>query len=132
MSVKRILGVTVFGVLFIMSVTGAMLMISYFRRDVDAISLPDAPTSSAPSVVIEPDEWGRVEITRDTVQSVVMQTLSRPDTYSRNVIIDTYWDGGQAAYNININVTDGMTALRVYQPSGIEKRIIVTSENLYV
>ena len=131
MSLKRIIGITVFGVLFIAVVIGIMLLISYLSRDNDAIPLPEPPTSVEPSDVTQPDTLNRVEVTRDNIQANV-SSLSRPETYTRNVRIETYWDGGKAEYLIGIAVADGVTSLQILQPSGIEKRIIITADSLYI
>ena len=132
MSTKRIIGITVFGVLFIAAVISVMMLTSYLRIDNDAIPLPETPISTEPSIDTEPDTLNRVEVTRDTVQTVISQTLLRPEIYSREVIIETFWEGGHARYNITVSVADGMVSLRIMPPSGVEKRIIVTADLLYI
>ena len=132
MSTRRMIGITVFGVLFIAAVIGVMMLTSYLRHDNDAIPLPVTPISIEPSADTEPDTLDRVEVTRDTIQAIISQTLSRPDIYSRDVIIETFWDGGHALYGIRVNVADGIMSLRISLPSGIEKRIIITEDLLYI
>ena len=132
MSTKRIIGITVFGVLFIAAAIGVMLMTSYLRRDNDVIALPEAPTPTESFEDAEPDTLDRVEITKDNVQAVVSQTLSRPDVYSRDITIETFWEGGQALYSISANTAHGMTSLRITQPGGTEKRIIVSAGTFYI
>ena len=132
MSTKRIIGITVFGVLFIAAVISVMLLTSYFRIDNDAIPLPETPISTEPADDTEPDTLNRVEVSQDTVQAVISQTLLRPEVYSRDVIIKTFWAGGNALYNINVNFADGIMSLRILPPSGIEKHIIITADSLYI
>ena len=131
MSFKRILGITVFGVLFIAAVIGVMLFASFLRRDTDAVLLPELQTSPEPSGESEPDALNRVEVTRETVQAVVSE-LSRPDTYSRDVAIETFWADGHVKHDIGISVTNGTTSLRIALPDGVEKRIIVSPDALYI
>jgi hypothetical protein len=132
MSTKRILGIAFFGVLFIVAVIGVMLLTTFLSRDNDEVQLPDisAPTERPG----EPgtDALNRVEVTRETVQIVVSTLLPRPVTYSRDVLIESFWENGHAAYNINVSVDADFTSLRIIPPVGIEKRIIVTPENLYI
>ena len=131
MSIKRILGITVFGVLFIAAVIGVMLLTSFLRRDTDAILLPEPQTYPEPSGETEPDALNRVEVTRETVQAVVSE-LSRPHTYSRDVVIEAFWIGGSVKYDINVSAANGTTSLQIAAPDGVEKRIIISPEALYI
>ena len=131
MSTKRILGITVFGVLFIAAVIGSMFLTSFLRQDVDETKLPDTPAIVDPPGETAQDVLNRVEVTPETIQAVVA-TLSRPETYSRNITIETFWEGGQAAYDISVSVKNGMTSLRTQPPVGAEKRIIITADTLYI
>ena len=131
MSLRRIVGITTFGILFIAAVIGVMLLTSYLRRNNEAISLPVTPVSTEPWGETEPDVPDRVEVTTENIR-VVVSTLSRPDEYSRDVLITTYWDTGWAEYFITVTVSDGMTSLSMSPPTGPEKRIIVTADTLYI
>ena len=131
MSSKRMFGIAIFGVLFIAAVICVLLLTSYCGRDNTPIRLPEAPTTTVSPSVTQPDIQDRVEITRDNVQAVI-STLSRPDVYRRDVVVETFWEGGRAVYNIGINVANGITSLRITPPNGIEKRIIVTEDTLYI
>ena len=131
MSTKRILIISAIGVLFIAVFVGVMLIASYMGRVSTTVQLPE--TVSAPVIPSEAvtDTLDRVEVNRETVQDVVA-TLSRPDTYSREVIIELYSESGQAVYNISVNTDGGITSLRVRPSVGEEKRIIITPETLYI
>ena len=131
MSIKRILGITVFGILFIAAVIGVVLLTSYLRQDNDAVPLPDTTLAPEPSDEPVTDAPGSVEVTTETIQAVVAE-LSRPDTYSRAITIETFWEGGSAVYNIVASVAEGMTSLRITPPAGGEKRIIITGDKLYI
>jgi len=131
MSVKRILGITTFGILFIVAVISVMLLISYFKPEGRTVKLPDTNVVTGNPVEVEPDALNRVEITPETVQAVI-STLSRPESYSRDLLIESFWDGGQVAFSIATAVHGGVTSLRVSPEVGNEKRIIVTPVNLYI
>ena len=131
MSTKRILGITVFGILFITAVIGVMLLSSLLQRDSDAIALPETQSMSEQSNGTEPDTLNRIEVTSHTVQAVISK-MSRPDTYSRDVVVETFWEDGQATHYININVASGLTSLRILPPTGVEKRIIISADTVYI
>ena len=131
MSTKRILGITVFAALFIIVLIAVMLLTSYLMRDNDAVKLPDISVPSENPGVTAPDALDRVEVTRDTIQAVI-STLSRPEIYSRNMYIESYWEGGKAEYTINVSVYNGVTSLQSLSASGPEKRVIVTPETSYI
>jgi len=137
MSIKRILGITIFGVLFIAAVISIMLLTSHPMRDNDVITLPDPPASSdsaaetQPTGEAQPDKLSRVEVTRDNIQANV-SILSRPEVYSRDVVIETFWESGYATYLVSVTVADGVTSLQIQPPAGSEKRIIITADTLYI
>ena len=132
MSTKRILGISIFGVLFIAIAIGLMLLSSYLGRDIGSVQLPETPVSSGSPATSQPDALDRVEVTKETVQAVI-STLRRPATYSRNVTIESYWESdGQAEYVIGVFVRDGSTSLRINPPVGPLKRTIVTTDSLYI
>ena len=131
MSIKRVLGITAFGVLFIIAVIGVVLLVSNLRPEGGAISLPETSESPASPAETGQDALDRVEVTRETVQAVV-STLARPGTYTRKLSVESYWDGGQAAFAIDVAVKDGVTSLRVEPPVGDRKMIVVTPDALYI
>jgi len=131
MSTKRIFGITLFGILLIVAVIGVMQLSSFMRHDSDAVRLPDTAVSADRASGSEPDALDRIEVNRSTIQSVV-STLSRPDSFSRIVLIESFWEGGQAANTISVSVLDGMTSLRILPSIGVEKRIVVSQDAEYI
>jgi len=131
MSTKRIISTTLLGILFVIVVIGALLLASYLERDNEVIILPD--TSEMPERPVQnvPDTLQRVEVTRETIQAVV-STLQRPEIYSREVVIESFWEDGQAVSVIDVSVHGGVTSLRTQTPAGVEKSIIVTPDTLYI
>jgi len=88
-----------------------------------------APESGAvdhedePSV---PDQFGvRVEITPETVQNVIRETLSRYRSYSRNILIE-YLSGGksQGTLSAEVFVDEGWTRVDLTSASGVEHTLI--------
>ena len=132
MSTKRILGISAFGVLFIAAAIVLMLLTSNFSRETGSVPFPDPPVASTVPGAPGPDTLDRVEVTSETVQAVI-STLARPETYSRYITIETFWEnGGHAVYTILSAVDKGVTSLRIISSVGAEKRIIVTPDKLYI
>ena len=131
MSTKRVLGITIFAVLLIIAAISVTLITLFMRRDSDAVQLPvtSAPTEGQNGS--EHDTLDRIEVNRDTIQAVV-STLSRPEIFSREVLIESFWEGGNAVNNISVSVSGGMTSLRILPSVGVERRIIVTPEIEYI
>ena len=131
MSTKRILGITIFGLLLIATAIGAMLLTSTMRRESAAVALPETPPIAERPGSAEPDALVRIEVNRETVQDVV-STLFRPDIYSREVTTESFWEGGQSVFTTQVNVKGEVTALIIAPPDGPKKRIIVTPDFLYI
>ena len=131
MSTKRILGLTVFGVVFIAVIIGILAITSLFRSDDGVIVLPERPEVTASPDDDRADGLDRVEVTRDTVQAII-ETLNRPEVYSRSITVRTYWDGGNAEHDIDVNVKGDVTSLSISLSGGDERRIIVTSDRVYI
>ena len=131
MSTKRILGIAAFGALFIAAAITVMLFFSYPARDSTMVPLPDVSAASEAPGEAPQDTLNRVDVTSETIQSVVSE-LSRPPVYMREVIAEIYWEGGHALFNISVSVANEITALRVSPSVGAEKRIIVTGDEFYI
>ena len=137
MSLRRIFGITAFGILFIAAVIGVMLLASYLSRDVDPIPLPSSQPAQQPDYVAKPDALDRVEITPETVQAAVA-ALSRPEKYRREITIEIFWEDGHATYHISSDVDGGFTSMLIKPPDGAgapadgDKHIIVSAERLYI
>ncbi|MCL2201496.1 MAG: hypothetical protein FWB75_05980 [Oscillospiraceae bacterium] len=131
MSNKRILGITIFGIMLIGAAIGVLLLTSYLGRDSAAIELPETPVMAERPGGPVPDELTRIEVNRETVQAVIYN-LSRPQVYSRDVVIESFWDGGQAVFTIGVNTYYGNTSLFISPPVGPHRRIIVTGAHLYI
>ena len=131
MSTKRIIAITVIGVAIIAAALSVILLTSYLYRDSEEVPLPGTPVATDRPGGSGSDAIDRVEVNQDTIQDVV-SSLNRPDIYSRDVVIESYWEGGQAVFSIRVSVVDGMTALQSVPQVGIEKSIIVSRDTLYI
>lgn len=131
MSTRRILALSVFGVLFIAALIGVMLLTSFMKRDHAPIPLPEISAPADAPGYTEPDMLNRIEITSENVQAVI-STLSRPATYNRDVTVESYWESGQAVYSISVYVANGVTSLRSLSSAGVDKRIIIGPDMLYI
>lgn len=126
------LWISALSVFLIAAALSAMLFFSFSGHDNGrTVLLPEISHAAEVAASNEPDALNHVEVTTDTLQAVVA-TLSRPDIYSRSVVVEMFWGGGHAVFNIDVSVIGNMTALKVSPSVGIEKRIIVTSDTLYI
>jgi hypothetical protein len=132
MSTKRILGIAVFGAVFCAVAIGIMLITTFFSGDSVAFELPDTAQPMTQSPNAGDDNLIRVEVTPETVQAVIGETLFRPETYSRDITVESFWDGGRAVTNIRASVTEGITSLAMHLPEGTERRIIMAQNRLYI
>jgi len=78
------------------------------------------------------DSLIRVEVTPETVQAVIGETLSRPEAYSRDITVESFWEGGGTVTDIRTSVAAGVTSLTTRLPDGVERRIIMTQNRLYI
>jgi hypothetical protein len=125
------LALAAFGTLFLAVLIGATVLISVLRRAPAEILLPDTPAEESPARQDEePEGVRRVLVTPDTVQAVIA-TLERPASYSRDMMVERFWQGGNAVDNLSATVTDGALALKS-SSGGITKNIIVTDKNVYI
>ena len=65
----------------------------------------------------------RVEVTPATVQRAIA-VLSRPESYSRGITIERYYEGGSGKTNANVSVSSGWMRLDAILPSGAVRHVI--------
>ena len=109
-------------------ITVAMLSsfgLGLFAPDTAKIQLP-TPAASQSQEPVEEEEYVRVEITTETVQYVVEHTLTRPESYGRNVTIEDFWGEGQSGVtHATVWVDDGWTHTTATLPGGTVRHSIV-------
>jgi hypothetical protein len=122
------------GAAFIALMIGISALSSLLFNGPREFSLPNVQDSSPSQPQDEPtgvqSGMTRVDITVDNVQDVI-RTLRRPESYSRDIMVESFWAGGNAVYNISVTVMSGVTAMRSVSGSAV-KNIVVTDDTLYI
>jgi hypothetical protein len=122
------------GVLLIALIAGISAMFSLLSRNRREFALPDAQDASALRTEgagnEAQSEIQRVRVTTDNVRDVI-GSLLRPESYSRDIMIESFWEGGNAVRNISVAVMGGVSSMRSMSGDGV-KNIIVTSDKLYI
>ncbi|MCL2366174.1 MAG: hypothetical protein FWC75_03905 [Oscillospiraceae bacterium] len=131
MSTKKILGITIFGLLLIAGALVVMLLSSTFRRESAAIELPETPPIAERPNGSATGALTRIDVNRDNIQSVI-STIVRPDVFTRNIIVENFWENGQATFYITVSVSGELTSIRIEPPTGQYRRIIVTPTQLFI
>lgn len=115
-------------------ITVAMLSsfgLGLFSPDTAKIQLPTPAASQSQEPVEE--EYVRVEITTETVQYVVEHTLTRPESYGRNVTIEDFWGEGQSGVtHATVWVDDGWTHTTATLPGGTVRHSIVGDDQFWL
>ncbi|MDR2616077.1 MAG: hypothetical protein LBC28_05795 [Oscillospiraceae bacterium] len=126
------LGITVFGLVFIVVVICAVAALSGAGRGVIEIELPE-PAGTAGEDAEQGGALPRpnaVEVSADNIQDVIA-SLRRPEAYTRDIMVESFWSGGNSVTNLSVSVTPGAAALRVLS-GGAEKNIVTTPERTYI
>lgn len=77
------------------------------------------------------DAIDRIEVRSDTVQSVI-ETLARPQQYSRSIYIERYYSGGSAAQQTEVFVSGGWTRLDTPLSGGEVRHVISDGKTSYI
>jgi hypothetical protein len=122
------------GVLFIALLMGISALYSLLLHGQREFSLPDAQ-DSPPQQTGDAEESAHsgarlVTVTSGNVQDVIRR-LRRPESYSRDIMVETFWTGGNAVYNIGVTVMGGVSSMRSVT-EGDAKNIVVTGDKLYI
>ncbi len=96
-----------------------------FAPDTAKIQLPTPEASQSAGPTGE-DGYVWVEVTPETVQHVIERTLSRPESYGREVTIQDFWGEGQSGLTRAVVwVDDGWTHTTATLPGGTVRHSIV-------
>ena len=86
----------------------AIAMIASFGRSLFILRTPQVvlPSSSAESEdpsgsLSDSGQYSSVEVTPHTVGSVVA-TLARPESYYRELTVETFWEGGSSSVQVQV------------------------------
>ena len=115
----------------------AIAMFASFGRSLFALNTPEVilPSSSSgtenPSVSLSGSgRYHRVNVTPQTVGSVVA-TLVRPESYYRELTIETFWEGGSSSARVQVWRDDGWAHSRQTLPSGVIRHDLTGDDTLY-
>ncbi len=128
MKARRILPVLA-ALVLIAAVVVLALRFGWFDTATAPVILPDTtalPTSSGGS------EFGGgavlAEVTPETVQAVV-STLARPDSYSRRLLVSSYWEGGSQSWMVQVWQKNKATRIRITsQEAGEEEKNLLLGD----
>ena len=124
-------------VVLIAAVIGVAVLASFgmnlFSPALPPIVLPTpTPTPGAGDDLSGSGSTGlvRVEVTPETVQSVIA-TLSRPDSYYREITLEDCWDGGRGVTTARVWVDGGWTRTEAVWSSGTVRTSIVGEDTVW-
>lgn len=113
---------------------------SYFLPgQIPEVVLPTSPGTEEsgqpqPTTVPGTDQYMAVEVTPDTVQSVIA-TLARADSYAREITVRDIWgteEEEQGATAISVWVDGGFTRLQSTLASGRVQNVLMDAETVYL
>ncbi len=129
MKARRIL--PILGVLVLLAAVAALaLRFGWFDTDTAPVILPETTAMPTGSDIGELGGGAVVaEVTPETVQAVV-RTLSRPDSYSRRLLVSSYWEGGSQTWPIQVWQKSGATRIRISSQGTEEEKNILLEDGV--
>ncbi len=110
------------------------LRLGWFDRETAPVRLPET-TATLPAGEDSPGAGSlvSVSVTPETVQAVVA-TLARPDSYSRQLRVESRWQGGSRAWLVDTwqKGTSSRIRLRPEDGEGPEKNILSRDGELFI
>jgi hypothetical protein len=131
--------ITVFAVTTAVLITAAALLAFFYMglgNKTPPVTFPEA-TNSGNTGQTEPGEGSGseltfAEVTPETVQAAI-KTLKRPDSYSRSINIESYWDGGGVKYEVNTWLKNSETRLTIKTDNWDEaKNVLLKNTYMYI
>lgn len=116
----------------VLLLSGALYLLN--ESETPVVTLPSAPTGSSDtpgSSELGGGNYLPVDITPETVQAVVGETLARAENYSRSVTVESFWDGGSSATKLECYVR-GDDWHVISAGDGSVKHILMLSGKLYI
>ena len=133
MDSKRRLAITIAIICLIVAAIFASFGRSLFFVQIPSITLADVNEggdASGSSGVQDGDQYWQVAVTPETVQSIVA-TLSRPDSYYRELTVETLWSGGSYASPVQYWEDGGWAHTRQVLASGAVRHDLTGPETAY-
>ncbi len=126
---------TIIVLAIVLLIAGAMFTSfgrSLFALNTPEVVLPDAslvPGDSSGSGSSS-ELYQQVSVSPQTAPAVVA-TLSRPDSYYRELTVETIWEGGSSSTQVQVWTDGGWTHSRQVRPSGVIRHDLTGSDTLY-
>ena len=129
MKARRVL--SILGVLVLLAAVAALaLRFGWFDTDTAPVILPETTAMPTGSDIGELGGGAvAAEVTPETVQAVV-RTLARPDSYSRRLLVSSYWEGGSQTWPIQVWQKSGATRIRISSQGTEEERNILLEDGV--
>ena len=129
MKARRML--SILGVLVLLAAVAALaLRFGWFDTDTAPVILPETTAMPTGSDIGELGGGAvAAEVTPETVQAVV-RTLARPDSYSRRLLVSSYWEGGSQTWPIQVWQKSGATRIRISSQGTEEERNILLEDGV--
>jgi hypothetical protein len=122
--------ITVAGLIFATAVICVAFLLLGSRDAQIVIPLPTAAATDAVVTAGAPGGAEAIAVTKTTVQNVIA-TLARPNVYSRDIMVERFWNGGNAVSNFNVAIFNKSALLKTTS-GGTEKNVIVTENATYI
>lgn len=130
MSSRRMLMITAMSFLLVIAVVLAVMLLTDTGDGMVTIQMPVVETDPAAAH----DAPGGVEVitvTPLTVQNVLAE-LERPESYSRTIVVERFWDGGNDINIFAVAVRDGATVTKTAASGTLPgKTTLVTGQSAY-
>ena len=119
----------------VLLIAGAM--VASFGRSLFALNTPEVVLPDSSAVPGDPagsgSSWEQdqpVSVTPETAPAVVA-TLARPDSYYRELTVETFWEGGSSTTQVQVWADGGWTHSRQVRPSGVIRHDLTGADTLY-
>lgn len=127
----------VIAIAVIVLIVGAMFTSfgrSLFALNTPSIQLPvsgdGSQSGSSSGSLSGSGQYQKVEVTPDTVQNVIA-TLSRSDSYYRELTVETIWTDGSSTIPVQVWTDGGWTHTRKVLPSGAIRNDLIGEDTVY-
>ena len=124
-----------FILLLVLAAVAAMVFLLAPGRALDTppVLLPSPTvTQAAPDGAEAPGAYAPLEVTPETVQTVIA-TLHRIDSYSRTLAVRDYWSGGSRSRSIQVWAHGGATRITVHnEGGGVREQQLLRDEDKWI
>lgn len=107
---------------------------SLFLVNIPSVSLAQVDESSSgdggSSAQDDNGRFWQVDVTPETVQSIVA-SLSRPESYYRELVVESLWDGGSHSTSVQFWQDQGWSHTRQILPSGAIRHDLTGEDTTY-